>query len=156
MCLELVNKCAPFFLCLIGERYGSHREDGSPPLARNQSEITSDSHWLDQNLLKAASAGFDWVLNEAYQNASITELEILQAVQGAGAEHAFFYFRQADHVDDLFLDLPEEERQERLRNFQSASPAAAEKVRSTGLITPGFQFMSTRVALFSCLYGSTY
>ena len=67
-------------------------------------------------------ARFDWLLQPTFQKASITEMEILQAVTIAEAQHAFFYFRQPDHVEDLFRDLPPEERQEKLKPFLSESP----------------------------------
>ncbi len=34
------------------------------------------------------------------------------------SETAFFYFRQPEHVDYLHLDLPESEREERLKLYE--------------------------------------
>ena len=129
LCLDYVTRSAPFFVCLLGERYGSHRAADSKPLPSTYEELDTDANWLDKNFLVAASGGYDWVLQETYQHRSVTELEIIQSLLN-GAEHGYFYFRQPDHVDYLYTDLPEEERQEKLKDFESESEYSKLKVRS--------------------------
>ena len=94
-CLKRIDDCRPFFICLLGQRYGwiPKRSDLSP-------ETFQDYPGLEA----AVSAG-----------ASVTELEILHALrrplhgwkEGARyelAEHSFFYIRD----DNYLKDLPEE------------------------------------------------
>ena len=71
ICLEEVRRCRPYFIGLLGERYGwvLDQIDGS---------IVEQEPWLS-----------------GYRGRSVTELEIVCGVltNPAMAEHAFFYFR---------------------------------------------------------------
>ncbi len=77
-CLDYVCRCSRYFLCLLGERYGSHRSTASPALPGRYADLPPDADWLDRNFLVAASAGYDWILQDEYQHCSVTELEIQQ------------------------------------------------------------------------------
>ncbi|MBN2573021.1 MAG: DUF4062 domain-containing protein, partial [Deltaproteobacteria bacterium] len=72
ICLAEIHNCRPYFVGIIGERYGWVPEAIDPDLLRAQP-------WLGEHLRK-----------------SVTELEILHGVLNdpAMAEHAFFYFRE--------------------------------------------------------------
>lgn len=61
-CLDAIKECSPFFICLLGERYGIHR----PPDAVSNSDETFQAtvEWLDKNFETAASAGNEWVLDK--------------------------------------------------------------------------------------------
>lgn len=123
LCLDYVRKCSPFFICLLGERYGSHRPVGGTPLPGSFEELEPDAHWLDKNFMVAYSGGYEWIAQESYQHCSITELEIIQACfLEANPAHCYFYFRKPDHVDNLYTDLPSEERRERLALFEAEDP----------------------------------
>lgn len=128
-CLDHVNRACPFFICILGERYGAYRPKSQMPLPRSYLDLPQNAAWLDKNFLVAASGGYDWVLQENYQHYSITELEIVQATQLAEAEHALFYFRQPDHADLLYTDLPEDERLEKLKVYEAESEYSNLKVR---------------------------
>ncbi len=83
-CLDEVRRCRPFFIGLLGERYGSTPEVIPADLVRREP-------WLADG-----------------REHSVTELEILHGVlrHPQEARHAFFYFR-----DSAFLDsLPPAER----------------------------------------------
>ena len=58
MCLDSIGRCAPFFICLLGDRYGVHRA------AEGEIKDPSTEEWLDRNFETAAACGYDWVLEE--------------------------------------------------------------------------------------------
>ncbi|XP_013385421.1 TPR repeat-containing protein DDB_G0287407 isoform X2 [Lingula anatina] len=129
LCLEYINKSAPFFIGLLGERYGGHRPPNALPVPDNYEDLSKDAFWLDKNLLVAAAGGHKWVLQEAHQQSSITELEIMQSVFLNDSKHCYFYFRQPEHVDYLYVDLPEEKRKNKLKVFYPESEYETLKVR---------------------------
>lgn len=94
-CLEEIERCRPFFIGLLGERYGS--------AASLSGELLERWRWL---------AG--------YRERSVTELEILHGVLNdpAAAEHALFYFRDPAYLDRLPVGFDP-------ADFRSEEPAAA-------------------------------
>ncbi|KAG8461410.1 hypothetical protein KFE25_010597 [Diacronema lutheri] len=113
LCLEYIATSFPFFLCLLGERYGQHCVHGEP-------------EWLDASFDAAVGAGHAWV-SEA-RHASVTELEIEEAAFRRKAPFCTFYFRAKEHERALFAELPPDERDERLRDFRAESPTAAARM----------------------------
>jgi tetratricopeptide (TPR) repeat protein len=79
ICLAEIQKCRPYFIGLLGERYG----------------WVPDA--IDTDLIESES----WLRNQAGR--SVTELEILHGVLNdpAMAEHSFFYFRDTAYLDTL-------------------------------------------------------
>lgn len=79
ICLEEIHRCRPYFIGLLGERYG-WIPDEIP------SELVELQPWLAE-----------------HTDHSITELEILHGVLNNPdmAEHAFFYFRDPAYIDTL-------------------------------------------------------
>jgi nephrocystin-3 len=73
ICLEEIRRCRPYFIGILGERYG-WIPDSVPQ------EIIDKEPWLKEHL---------------HNKKSVTELEILHGVLNNPemAEHAFFYFR---------------------------------------------------------------
>lgn len=65
MCLDSIGRCAPFFICLLGNRYGVHRA------AENEVKDPATEEWLNRNFETASACGYDWVLEEEnrYQRA---------------------------------------------------------------------------------------
>ena len=110
LCLDYINQCTPFFICLLGERYGSHRPNNAPLLPTSFRDLPDDAHWLDTNFLRAAANGHKWVLQDACQKASVTELEIIQAAFLNDSKYCRFYFRDVRHIDKKFPDVPESQR----------------------------------------------
>jgi len=79
LCLEEIRRCQPYFIGLLGERYG--HVPGS----------------INMDLV----AGHPWL--SEFSNASITELEIIQGVllEPNMHGHAFFYFRDPSYLEHL-------------------------------------------------------
>ena len=61
-CLDAITDCSPFFICLLGERYGVHRPPDSSP--ESDESVLSTVNWLDKNFEMAASCGNEWVLDK--------------------------------------------------------------------------------------------
>ncbi|MDQ6829807.1 MAG: DUF4062 domain-containing protein [Gemmatimonadota bacterium] len=85
ICLAEIEQCRPYFIGLLGERYGWIPDAIAP-------ELVGEEPWL------ATQSG-----------RSVTELEIVKGVLADPemAEHAFFYFRDAAYIDRL---NPDEQR----------------------------------------------
>lgn len=99
--LDFILKCSPYFLCLLGETYGPHRQPDGNKLPESLHSMPDDTDWLDKNYMIAASAGYTWILKEVHQNCSIPELEIIQASFLSDNHYCHFYYRQPEHLDDL-------------------------------------------------------
>src|SRR6266851_51860 len=76
ICLAEIERCRPYFIGLLGERYG-------PPVDKINPDILAREPWLRDHL-----------------DHSLTEMEILHGVlrNPAMAEHAFFYFRDPAYL----------------------------------------------------------
>src|SRR4030042_6733290 len=79
ICLAEIHRCRPYFIGLLGERYGWVPEEIPP-------ELIAQEPWLQEHL-----------------HHSVTELEILHGVLNNPemADHAFFYFRAPAYVESL-------------------------------------------------------
>ncbi|MGB8295567.1 MAG: DUF4062 domain-containing protein, partial [Polyangia bacterium] len=85
VCLRKIDDCRPFFICLLGQRYGW---------------IPNRGNVADQTLRDFPG------LEKVIETASVTELEVLHSCiepmsNHQRAEHAFFYLRQPTYVDKL-------------------------------------------------------
>ncbi|MBI4871514.1 MAG: NACHT domain-containing protein [Candidatus Riflebacteria bacterium] len=80
LCLLEIERCRPFFVGMLGERYG----------------------WVPSSYRVPDDGVFDWVLSERPREHSITALEILQGVlrNPKMRKHAFFYFRDPAFLED--------------------------------------------------------
>lgn len=67
VCLDNVERCAPYFICLLGDRYGVHR------LAESEVKDEATEQWLDKNFDTAALCGYEWVHEEEYRYLSQLE-----------------------------------------------------------------------------------
>jgi tetratricopeptide (TPR) repeat protein len=99
ICLEEIHRCRPYFIGLLGERYG----------------------WVPDEVPPALLAKEPW-LGEL-RGHSVTELEILHGVLNNPqmAEHAVFYFRDPAYVQSV--------AEKHRADFSSANPEDAEKLR---------------------------
>ena len=78
ICLAEIHSCRPYFIGLLGDRYGWVPEDIAPELIRREA-------WL-----------------VAHRERSVTELEILHgALNKPATAHALFYFRDPAYIDRL-------------------------------------------------------
>jgi hypothetical protein len=81
VCLGEIDRCRPFFIGILGERYG-----WVPGPDRIGAEVLEDHPWLHE-----------------HREDSVTEMEIWHGVlnHSGHPRHAFFYFREPGHVDRL-------------------------------------------------------
>lgn len=99
LCLEEIKNCRPYFIGLLGERYG----------------------WVPDEILKQTIEAEPWL--QEHLNHSVTELEILHGVlrNPDMAGHAFFYFRDPSYVDklpeDTRKDFVEEVAEDEVKRF---------------------------------------
>jgi tetratricopeptide (TPR) repeat protein len=100
ICLEEIKRCRPYFIGLLGERYG-WVPDSVPP------ELLEAEPWLKEQ--------FD-------ERKSVTELEILHGVlrNPDMSGHAYFYFRDPAYVDTVAAD--------KRKDFTSESADDAKKL----------------------------
>jgi tetratricopeptide (TPR) repeat protein len=79
ICLAEIQRCRPYFIGLLGERYG----------------------WVPDEIHRDLIARQPWLAEHLHR--SVTELEVLHGVLNNPdmAEHAFFYFRDPAYVDSL-------------------------------------------------------
>lgn len=107
ICFREIEQCRPYFLCMLGQRYGwaqpsststttssSGGGDGGA-VARQQDDLLRRT--LDKAM--ASSEAYAWL--QHYADRSVTELEIRHALLNdpnpTALEHALFYFRDASH-----------------------------------------------------------
>ncbi|ESO83634.1 hypothetical protein LOTGIDRAFT_169106 [Lottia gigantea] len=121
-------ECSPFLICLIGERYGVYRQENSPQLPDTVAEIPEDCSAIDKNFLIAALNGHSWILDQANQNLSIFELEIIQAAFLRDATFGYFYFRQTEHLEEKLAHLHEREHEKFKTNYFAENEHAGLKV----------------------------
>jgi nephrocystin-3 len=79
LCLDLIEDCRPFFIGILGERYG----------------------WIPKKIPAEAIRKYGWV--QKATDKSLTELEILHGVLNNPEMngHAFFYFRDPDALSKI-------------------------------------------------------
>ena len=89
ICLEEINECRPYFICMLGERYGHVPEEIPDDLIKREP-------WLSEHKSK-----------------SVTELEILHGVLNNPemADHAYFYIRDSHYADSLPYEEKPEHRE---------------------------------------------
>ncbi|KAH3758308.1 Tetratricopeptide repeat protein [Pelomyxa schiedti] len=121
VCLEQVERCKPYFLCMLGERYGWSRCTSG-----------ENSATLTKSFRQAEDCGFPWIQNTL--DSSVTELEILHGALNdvTSAKHAGFFLR---NKFGFVTKLSEEEQ----RIYAAESPEAEERLHSlkTRIISSG-------------------
>jgi hypothetical protein len=82
LCLDEIDRCRPYFLGLLGERYG---------WVPREADLVGDLELLDRH---------PWVANKVREGCGVTELEIEHGVlrAPAGAGTTFFYFRDPSYL----------------------------------------------------------
>jgi len=118
ICLEEVDRCRPYFISLLGERYGWSPVDGD---LEHRDELLARFPFLDDSLR---------------QGLSVTEMEILHGVldNPGMTEHRFFYLRDPALTDELAV------QQNAAGDFTESRPEALAKlerlkarIRTSGL-----------------------
>lgn len=89
ICLEEINRCHPYFIGILGERYG---------WIPDYSDILKDTFLLKK---------FPFVRQAVLDHSSITEMEIVYGalLNKAVDTHAFFYFKSLNRTDSNHLKL---------------------------------------------------
>jgi len=89
ICLKEINRCRPYFIGLLGERYG----------------------WIPDRLPMEMVSSQPWLRN--FRNRSITELEILHGVLNnpEKCKHAYFYLRDPVYIESLPAEIRKEYRE---------------------------------------------
>jgi tetratricopeptide (TPR) repeat protein len=102
LCLEEIHRCRPYFIGLLGERYG----------------------WIPDQIPTEVIERESWLREHVEKRKSVTELEILHGVLNSPeiATHAFFYFRDPKYINQV----PNEER----NDFLSENPGSATKLKA--------------------------
>lgn len=106
LCLNYVDSCFPFFICLLGQTYGDFLPGYTPFVFTKVKDFTSLSKG-EQNLYIAAKNGYPWVLKNP--TCSLTEFEIIQAAFRNESPFQFFYFRTSNLLLRTFSEEEEEE-----------------------------------------------
>ena len=116
ICLAEIHNCRPYFIGLLGERYGWVPDSFTP-------EILEQQEWL-QN----------------YSGRSVTELEIIHGVLNNPdmAEHAYFYFRDPqyiiEHASEFQLETTNGPEQSDEENTEKLL-ALKDRIRQSGFPT---------------------
>ncbi|XP_032217756.1 tetratricopeptide repeat protein 41 isoform X2 [Nematostella vectensis] len=124
VCLDNVERCAPYFICLLGDRYGVHRPSESEP------PDVATEEWLTKNYELATSHGYEWLKEDEYRCSSLTELEVVQASFRKKYDYGYFYFRDPEHLKEKIDSADSEEEKEiLLSNHKIESEYSAKKLR---------------------------
>jgi hypothetical protein len=123
--LHNIVKSSPFFICLMGKKYGTYLERKelitTPSISSSQSS-ENDISWVEKNLLVASQTGFDHIVNSKSFNNSFTEIQINTAISD---ENNFsfirFYYRQIEFLDEKFSHLSVEERKAAIDSYEAES-----------------------------------
>jgi nephrocystin-3 len=101
ICLEEIRRCRPYFIGLLGERYG----------------------WVPDSIPEELIREEPWLKEQVRNRKSVTELEILHGVlrNKRMAKHAYFYFRDPVYV----RTIPKQHQ----ADFLSESPENARKLQ---------------------------
>jgi tetratricopeptide (TPR) repeat protein len=118
LCLAEIDRCRPFFLCLLGERYGwvPGRREFQPEL-------------LDQ---------YPWIRN--HPDESITEIEVWHGALNQAGGQGLFYFRDPGYAESLpvdersrYLEVPTEEEVRNLGAEEAKRQAEHRRKKLTAL-----------------------
>jgi len=117
LCLEQIDGCRPFFICMLGSRYGWIPNE------------------IERNKVNAETLKIFPDLKEKWKNLSVTHLEILHAALSPlhGEEpvpHSFFYFRDKKSLPDEneLKQYSTEQKIEYLETFLEEDPQKTEKL----------------------------
>jgi len=117
-CLRCIDTCRPYFIGMLGKRYG----------------------WTDVKVAPELAREFPWLIVE--QGRSVTELEILHGALNdpAMADHSYFYFRDPLYIETLpesewqdYLELPTDYERAIFGDAEAERQAAGRRQRLAAL-----------------------
>ncbi|CAH1253937.1 TEP1 [Branchiostoma lanceolatum] len=91
ICLKEVDRCRPYFICMIGERFGWSQKEGEPDKLLNASFDYAIKHNED----------LKWIEDHRFDT-SVTQLEVQHAALNnpdGGRHRCFFYLRDPVNTD---------------------------------------------------------
>uniref|UniRef100_A0A673TSE5 Tetratricopeptide repeat domain 41 n=1 Tax=Suricata suricatta TaxID=37032 RepID=A0A673TSE5_SURSU len=141
LCLDYVNSCFPFFICMLGQTYGDFLPDHGPLMLSRVTDLSSLSI-VEQNLYVAAKNGYPWVLENP--NYSLTEFEIAQAAFLNESPFQYFYFRTGT---TLLKNLDQEKE-----GLSSSSQLNDEEKRRVGKLKAKIISKGLRVRFYKDLH----
>lgn len=118
ICLAEIARCQPYFVGLLGERYG----------------------WVPESIDEELTKSYQWLAD--YSRSSVTEMEIIYGaiLNPEMAEQAFFYFRDPSYIDSidkelehLFREIPNPEEIETLSPAEATRRANERKEKLANL-----------------------
>eukprot|EP01034_Spumella_vulgaris_P035276 gene35276-43494_t len=117
LCLEEIDKCRPYYMCMLGERYGWCQTDLDVSWAASANALLSKTF----DTAVHANESFGWINN--YRDKSVTELEIrhasLNSIQKPGTlEHSQFYYRNPGNYIEAPGDAESALSKEKMRNLK--------------------------------------
>ena len=114
VCLGEIKRCHPYFVGILGERYG----------------------WVPSEVPKDLIEAEPWLKEHLQEGKSVTELEILHGVLNDPrmATHAFFYFRNPAYAQAAGLaEGPDENEVRKLGPGEAAARAARRRLKLAAL-----------------------
>ncbi|KAM4676015.1 LOW QUALITY PROTEIN: tetratricopeptide repeat protein 41-like [Discoglossus pictus] len=129
MSLDYIDITAPFFICILGHRYGEFVPENYnfSPGTPDAPDFSAFSQ-VEQNLIVAANSGYPWVLEDSNRKCSLTELEIIQAAFLRDCQFQFFYFRDYDYIEKRLQEANKDEREMVLSTLASENEYEESKV----------------------------
>jgi hypothetical protein len=111
ICIEEIKKCRPFFIGLLGDRYG----------------------WIPDVIPAELLAKESWLSEQFTEGKSITEMEILHGVLNNPemAKHAFFYFRDKKFSENQISKVQQDYKKEN-ENANLKLKLLKTKIRTSG------------------------
>lgn len=133
-----IIKSSPFFICLMGKKYGTYlerKELKTPSISSaRSSEREHDMNWIEKNLIVASQTGFDQIVNSKTFNNSFTDIQINTAIND---ENSFsfirFYFRQIEFLDEKYSHLSIEDRKLAIASYEAENDYCEFKVKDLKL-----------------------
>eukprot|EP00057_Strongylocentrotus_purpuratus_P006384 XP_011660858.1 PREDICTED: uncharacterized protein LOC576310 isoform X1 [Strongylocentrotus purpuratus] len=135
ICLREIDRCRPYFLCLLGDRFGWSQKEGEVDELLNKSydyAIENFSH-------------LKWI--EEYRfDSSVTQLEVLHSAlrdRENASDKTFFYFRQAKTKEELLKEKSHEPewKIDQQKRFRQTLEESGLPVRHYALADEGTDFI---------------
>ena len=136
MLLHNVKKHSPFFLCLLGEQYGTHLEETAKSRTSmgTHSSKSKNLNWIEKNLHIASQTGYSHLVNQFSFNNSFLEYQINAALQNEANHNYYrFYYRQSEYLERKFEHLSIEERKEAFQNYEAENEYCESKIKELKL-----------------------
>ncbi len=109
-CIEQINESRPFFIGIIGDRYGStYKELGGDSTANGDNNSTLPPHMSHQ---------YPWLQKDIDDNLSITEIEMECGALRDSKRKAFFYLKKSNLDSDTLEKGETPDKKNRLKSLR--------------------------------------